>query len=247
MFYSFLKESSKNILEVYYDEYKCLTIILKSNDVIEKLISHKYMPLCIEKIEYSKEYNCVLFQFKGEEHLDNTERKRYFELVRVLNIDIFKLDKNHGKKVINYARNKLEKKYINQIINGYMISIINIKYNFKQDVPVNILFDLFGGIKCIYRLPFAMLFSYKKHNLLFYYNQVKYSELIDSIKRQCSHQYYLKNSEDYDLLNYMIYRKNIINKIDNEQYYLNRESVLDVDNLEVYSINYIKKKENLYV
>ena len=45
----------------------------------------------------------------------------------------------------------------------------------------------------------------------------------------------------------MIYRKNIINKIDNEQYYLNRESVLDVDNLEVYSINYIKKKENLYV
>ena len=130
-----------------------------------------------------------------------------------------------------------------------MISIINIKYNFKQDVPVNILFDLFGGIKCIYRLPFAMLFSYKKHNLLFYYNQVKYFEFIDSIKRKFPHQYYLKNNEDYDLLNYMIYNKNIINKINNEEYYLTRESVLDFDILDFFSVNDIENiaNENLYV
>lgn len=231
LFHKLLKESSEDIIDIYYDEYEFLTIILKFNDKFNKLLSFEYFPYGVIKTKYNKYINYIVFQFNREIYLNDIEKESYLKLFRDLNVNIFSLDKNYIKNVINCARNELEKKYINLIESGYLISIINIKNNTKQEVPINTILDLFGGIKSIHRLEFAMLFEYRKESLLFYYEETKYSQISDSIKRQFPNQYYLSNEEDYKLLNYMMYKKSIINKVHeiNWEYYFPIESALDID------------------
>ncbi len=192
-FHKLLKESSKDIVDIYYDEYD----------------------------RYNKNLNYIVFQFNREIYLNDIEKESYLKLFRDLNVNIFTLDKNYIKNVISCARNELEKKYINLIKSGYLISVINIKNNIKQEIPINTILDLFGGIKSIRRLGFAMLFEYRKENLLFYYEETKYSQISDSIKRQFPNQYYLLNKEDYKLLNYM--------HEGNWEYYCPTELAFDID------------------
>ena len=230
-FHKLLKESSKDIVDIYYDEYEFLTIILKFSDKFNKLLNFKCFPYGVIQTRYNKNLNYIVFQFNREIYLNDIEKESYLNLFRDLNVNIFTLDKNYIKNVISCARDELEKKYISLIESGYLISIINIKNNIKQEIPINTILDLFGGIKSIRRLEFAMLLEYRKENLLFYYEETKYSQISDSIKRQFPNQYYLLNKEDYKLLNYMIYKKDIINKMHevNWEYYCPTELAFDID------------------
>lgn len=235
MFYELIKQSSNKILKIYYDEYGYLTCILKYNEEIEKIVKSNYLPSNIHTMQYSKEHNYILFALKEEQFLYNDEQVLYNKIYSVLNIDKLQLDKKYGEKLRNELELQQEEKYIKLVENEYLINIIDIKNNIEHNISINILFKLFGGLLYVVRLPFAMLLKYEREELLIYYEKENYSAIVDGIKEKYRYQYYLNDSENYIMLDFILYKGKIINIINGEcgkiirKYYLDRCNVLEID------------------
>lgn len=245
VFYELIKQSLNKILKIYYDEYGYLTCILEYTEYMDKIANGEYLPSSIHKIQYNKERNYIFFGFKEEQFLCEEDQEVYHKIHSILNIDKLQLDKKYGENLRDDLTLQLEEKYIGLVKNDYLISIIDIKYNIQHNISINILFKLFGGLLYVSRLSFAILLKYRREELLVYYGEVNYSVIINRIKEKYEYQYYLKDRENYRILDFMLYKEKIINIINGDceeiirRYYLDICSILQVD-ISNYIINSIR-------
>ena len=159
----------------------------------------------------------------------------------MLDINKLNLDMDYGKKVLSIEMNNIEKKYMSYIDNKCEIALVRIKDNFELSIPIDVITKLFGGLEFVYRLPFALGLKYKdnKSILLIHYEPIRYNDILNQeLKEKFKYQYYFKITNEEDLLEYLLYKERIPNKMfsvykeyDEEVgfFYHTMESVLKVD------------------
>jgi hypothetical protein len=205
------------------------------------------MPSCVNEIVFNQNNNIVVIQLNKYENLNEKYKDKYNEIYELLDINKLNLDKNYGQKVLSSEMNNIEKKYMSYIHNMHNIhniheiTLIRIKDNFQIGVPIDAMLEVFGGLQCVYRLPFALGLKYKDNNnmLLIHYEPIKYDEILNNeLKKDFKYQYYFKNDKDMELFEYLLYKMQIPNRMSSGYteydksvgvYYLPRESVLKVD------------------
>lgn len=239
-FMELISKHKKEIIKVYYDEYEFLTVILKCSQ-FKELLGSKYMPSCVIGITFNQNSNIVVIQFNKDENLQEKYKEKYNEIYELLDVNKLNLDMDYGKKLLSIEMNNIEKKYMSYIDNKYQITLVRIKDNFEIGIPINTLLELFGGLVFVYRFPFALGLKYKcnRNILLIHYEPIKYDEILNNeLKEEFKYQYYFKNDKAMELFEYLLYEKQMPNRISSGcteydesvgVYYLPRESVLKVD------------------
>lgn len=239
-FMELISKYKKEIIKVYYDEYEFLTVILKCSQ-FKELLGSKYMPSCVIGITFNQNSNIVVIQFNKDENLEEKYKEKYNEIYELLDVNKLNLDIDYGKKLLSIEMNNIEKKYMAYVDNKYEITLVRIKDNFEIGIPITTLLELFGGLEFVYRLPFALGLKYKnnKSMLLIHYEPIRYNEMLNQeLKEKFKYQYYFKITNEEDLLEYLLYKERIPNKMlsgykeyDEELgvFYQCRENVLNVN------------------
>lgn len=209
-FVELISKNKQEIVKVYYDEYEFLSVILKCHQ-FKEILSSKYMPSCVIGIVFNQNNNIVVIQFNQYKNLEEKYQDKYKKIYELLDINKLNLDKNYGIKILNIEMINIEKKYMSYIYKKYETTLVRIKDNFEINMPIETIIKLFGGLECVYRLPFALGLKYKDNSnmLLIHYEYIKYSEIMNNdLKEKYKYQYYYKISKDKDLLEYLLYKKN---------------------------------------
>lgn len=239
----FIKLVSKyknEIIKVYYDEHEFLTVILKCSQ-FKELLSLKYMPSCVIGITFKQSSGIVVVKFNKKENLEKECKEKYTKIYEILNINKLNLDVSYGKNLLSLEMNNVEEKYMNYIDNKYQIILIRIKDDFEINIPIDVIPKLFGGLEFVYRLPFAFGLKYKDNlnMLLIHYEHIRYNEIFNqALKEKFKYQYYVKTTNDKELIEYILYKHRIPNKMlsgyeeyDKEYgvFYQRRENILRVN------------------
>jgi hypothetical protein len=239
-FMELISKDKKKIIKIYYDEHGFLTVILKCPK-LEELLNSKYMPSCTIGLTFNKNSGIVVIEFNKAENLEGIYREKYNKFCELLDINQLNLDRDYGKRAFNDGIDLIEKKYIALIDNKYEITLVRIKDDFEVSIPIDDVIKLFGGLTVAYRLPFALGLKYKdnKNILLIHYESVRYNEIFNQeLKEKFKYQYYIKSNHDKELLEYLLYKKRIPNKMlsgyreyDEEVgvFYQRRENVIKFD------------------
>ena len=226
------------IYNIFYDNYRFLSIFTKSNELYEL----RYLPTyAVHSSGRNSNNICYLsVSFNSLDNIDDEySRNILIDIIKELNIKELNLDVEFGEKKLVDKIKKTEDYYNDLLDTDYKITLVSVKSEKKITISVKKLFYSWGGIKYVLNTGFAMYLIYNKRQrddgILIYFEEVKWSNLQENLKEDFKNHFYIENNnkEAFRMIWYLIAKGNIKCTIGtsisgNECYYLPIYEALDV-------------------